>query len=153
MRAGPLHGTGADRRGHYADSDGWNRVIADVAGVNTAIRIRYPDTPVVLFGHSMGSYIAQSYAMRHPDDLSLLILSASTYASRLELRSGHLLAALLSVFGRRKTSSILNYVGFSSFNRPFKPARTEYDWLSRDPAEVDEFRRDPRLPILLATCG
>ena len=137
------HGPGAELRGHFADKHGWNRVIADVASVNAAIRIEYPDSPVVLFGHSMGSYIAQSYLMRHSGDADALVLSASTLASAFEVRSGNLLASLLAALVPRSRSRLLNYLGFNAFNRPFKPARTEMDWLSRDAAEVDKFIADP----------
>ena len=65
------HGRDAPLLGHYADAQGWNRVLADVASVNAAIRIEFPGLPVVMFGHSMGSYIAQAYLMRHPRDAEL----------------------------------------------------------------------------------
>ena len=45
--------------------------------------------------------------------------------------------------GARGTSMLLNRLGFGSFNRPFAPARTEHDWLSRDEAEVDKYVADP----------
>ena len=137
------HGPGAEPRGHFSDKQGWNRVIADVASVNAALRIEFPGLPVVMLGHSMGSYIAQSYLMRHPEDADLLILSASTLASPLEVRSGHLLASILAAVAPRSRSRLLNYMGFNAFNRRFRPARTDMDWLSRDEAEVDTFIADP----------
>jgi alpha-beta hydrolase superfamily lysophospholipase len=137
------HGPGAELRGHFADRNGWNRVIADVASVNAAIRIEYPDSPVVMFGHSMGSYIAQSYLMRHPGDADALVLSASTFASAVDVRGGNLVASILAAFAAKSRSRLLNYLGFNAFNRPFRPARTEMDWLSRDEVEVDRFIADP----------
>ena len=38
---------------------------------------------------------------------------------------------------------LLDKLGFSDFNKPFAPARTELDWLSRDPDEVDAYIADP----------
>jgi alpha-beta hydrolase superfamily lysophospholipase len=32
---------------------------------------------------------------------------------------------------------------FGEYNKPFRPARTDFDWLSRDPAEVDKYNADP----------
>ncbi len=38
---------------------------------------------------------------------------------------------------------LLHKLGFGNFNKPFEPARTELDWLSRDEAEVDKYVSDP----------
>ena len=45
--------------------------------------------------------------------------------------------------GRRGRSALLDQMGFGAFNKPFEPARTRFDWLSRDPAEVDRYIADP----------
>ena len=37
----------------------------------------------------------------------------------------------------------MDKLSFGQFNAAFKPARTGYDWLSRDPAEVDKYVADP----------
>ena len=76
--------------------------------------------------------------------LSALVLSASTYARRSQVRFGRWLAAFESWrAGRRSKSEILNKQGFGDFNKPFEPARTPLDWLSRDEAEVDKYIQDP----------
>jgi alpha-beta hydrolase superfamily lysophospholipase len=130
--------------GHYADHDGWANVIADVLQVRQHIADRFPKVPVVLLGHSMGSYIAQSFVMRHGGNNHALILSASTYAPRGQLRAGHLCAQLLTALtGGQRVNSFLNHSGLGKFNERFKPARTKFDWLSRDEAEVDRYIQDP----------
>ena len=45
--------------------------------------------------------------------------------------------------GVRGKSGLLDKLGFGDFNKPFLPARTELDWLSRDEAEVDAYISDP----------
>ena len=57
------HGGHGDEPGYFADKDGWRKVVGDVETVNNFIGEQYPDLKVVLLGHSMGSYIAQSFAM------------------------------------------------------------------------------------------
>lgn len=137
------HGARPGIAGHFADRRGWDKVLADVLQVNERIRAYYDKLPVVLLGHSMGSYIAQSFVLRHPAHVSALILSASTFAGRSELQTGHWLAKALTVFGRRRKSGLLNQMGFGKFNHDFQPARTNYDWLSRDEDEVDRYIADP----------
>ncbi|MFV2002105.1 MAG: alpha/beta fold hydrolase, partial [Paracoccaceae bacterium] len=104
----------------------------------------YPGLPLVLMGHSMGSYIAQSFVMRYPQNVSQLILSASTCAPRLRLRLGKLLATIdVWRHGPRYRSELLNQMSFGDFNQRFAPNRTEFDWLSRDEHEVDKYVDDP----------
>lgn len=134
-----------DIAGHFADEDGWQAVLDDAAVVRDAAAARWPDAPLVLFGHSMGSYIAQAALMRNPGQAQALVLSGSTSAPRLRLWLGRV-AAWLEAWrhGRRYPSPALNAQAFGSFNRRFEPARTDFDWLSRDEAEVDRYVADRR---------
>lgn len=147
-----IHCTAHDHRGHgrsrhpghYADQNGWDKVIGDVQAVQQRIVYDAPGVPLVLLGHSMGSYIAQSFALRYGGQQCALILSGSTFASRGTLLSGHLAARALSVLrGAGQVSAFLNHAGLGKLNDKFEPARTPYDWLSRDEAEVDRYIGDP----------
>ncbi len=137
------HGARPGVAGHFADSQGWDKVINDAWQVNERIRARYEDVPIVLLGHSMGSYIAQSFLFRHPALIAALILSASTFANKAELLSGHGLATMLAATAKQQKSALLNRLGFGKFNKPFQPTRTDLDWLSRDEEEVDRYIDDP----------
>ena len=138
------HGGHGDEPGHFADAAGWHKLISDSEVVNDFVRDEYKGVPVILLGHSMGSYIAQAFAMRFGDRLSGLILSASTWPSRLQLVPAKLLAHIESRrLGRRGKSALLDQIGFGNFNKPYAPARTEFDWLSRDETEVDKYVADP----------
>lgn len=137
------HGETAELAGHFADHDGWDRVIGDALLVQARSAQDWPGVPIVLLGHSMGSYIAQSFVMRHPESVTMLVLSASTLAPRSQLRTGHLLACVLAFFGKRRKSALLNRMGLGEFNRAFEPVRTAFDWLSRDTSEVDRYLADP----------
>lgn len=137
------HGA-AEGFGHFADSNGWDKVIADVLQVRQHVADTYPDVPVILLGHSMGSFVAQSFVMRHGGNYAALILSGSTLAPRIELRISNIAAKLAATLtGKRRVSKLLNHMGLGKMNDRFKPARTDYDWISRDEAEVDRYVADP----------
>lgn len=130
--------------GHYADEKGWDKVISDAALVQDVLVEKMPDIPLILLGHSMGSYIAQSFLVRDHGSAAAMILSGSTLAPRFQLRVGHWLAAFESLrLGKRGVSTFLNKMGFGEFNKRFAPNRTEFDWLSRDETEVDKYVSDP----------
>lgn len=138
------HGPHAEHLGYFADSGGWQKLIDDGLLVNDWIREQYPDLPLVLLGHSMGSYIAQYFTMQHFQRVSALVLSASTWPHKPSLIAGRLLALIESKrIGRHGRSALLDKLGFGKFNKPFEPARTPLDWLSRDDSEVDKYINDP----------
>jgi alpha-beta hydrolase superfamily lysophospholipase len=138
------HGARVGERGHFADRRGWYKVNRDIEIVHDATRQAFPGVPVVMLGHSMGSFLAQVFAMHYGAWLSGLILSASFWPSRLALWPGRLAAKVESWrLGRRGRSPLLHRLGFGRHNRAFRPARTPYDWLSRDDGEVDRYIADP----------
>lgn len=129
--------------GHYADRDGWQRLIDDIVLVQQNC-IRQPDLPLYLFGHSMGSFIAQGYAIRHSDKLAGLILSGSNYQNPAIYYAGRLVAKLERKRKGKQGSALMDKLSFASFNSHFKPNRTDFDWLSRDPQQVDQYISDPQ---------
>jgi alpha-beta hydrolase superfamily lysophospholipase len=138
------HGGPEPKAVFFADRDGWHLLVDDAHVVHQHVHEQFPDKRIVLLGHSMGSFVAQSFAMHYGAKLSGLLLSGSTWTSRLQAVPGILLARLEALrIGRRGTSTLLDKLGFGNFNKCFKPARTELDWLSRDEKEVDAYVADP----------
>ncbi|MCJ8169806.1 alpha/beta hydrolase [Atopomonas sediminilitoris] len=140
------HGKTAERGtvGHYADNDGWQKVVSDLALLNHHIRSTHPQAPIFLFAHSMGSYIAQAYLMQHSCSLQGAVLSGSNYGDPLTFKAGRLIAQFERWRqGNTGRSKLLDFLSFGSFNKAFKPNRTAFDWLSRDPSEVDKYVNDP----------
>ncbi|MEX0624251.1 alpha/beta fold hydrolase [Saccharospirillum sp.] len=129
--------------GHYADQDGWNKVITDLDQVVDYARSLEPDAPLTLFGHSMGSFIVQVYSQRFGDKLQGLILCATNRINRPQLIVSKLLVnAIKAVKGPRHLSPLITNMTFGAFNKTFKPNRTTHDWLSRDNAQVDAYLDD-----------
>lgn len=130
--------------GTFAGSGGWNLVIADVDAVNVALRERYTDTPVIMFGHSMGAIIGLNYCIHHSDRLDAAALWNSGVDGGLLLAVYGFLLSMERMFrGSDTPSQIANKLTFETWNRKFAPNRTESDWLSRDEAEVDKYIADP----------
>ena len=126
-----------DHRGHGATSgdpsrfgvfgeDGWNRLVGDIGALVEMVRDAHPGLPVVLLGHSMGSLATQQYLLDHSDRVDAAVLSGTTALD-------HLGAAI----------DLDQPLELAGFNAAFEPARTEFDWLSRDEAIVDAYVADP----------
>jgi alpha-beta hydrolase superfamily lysophospholipase len=138
--------------GHCADNDGFGRVTADVRLINRTIRGMYPDTPFFLMGHSWGSFITQNYIETYSGDLADAgkkgldgcILSGTRGPDGFKMKAGIPLMSLLALlFGKRKGSPIARAVADGPYNKPFKPNRTMFDWISRDEKAVDAYINDP----------
>lgn len=137
-----------DHRGHGATAvgtgvgkagpRGWDGMVDDIRELIQVARREVQDVPVVLFGHSMGSFLSQLCAQRFGGDLSGLVLSGSAgdIADLSETIAG--LEAFVDAGAGDEPAPI-----FEPLNVPFEPARTPFDWLSRDDAEVDKYIADP----------
>ncbi|KAA8555852.1 alpha/beta hydrolase [Pseudomonas marginalis] len=140
------HGRTADEGtlGLYAEKDGWNKVVGDLASLNQHIGQQHPGLPIILLGHSMGSYIAQAYLLHHSASLHGAILSGSNFQPVALYRAARLIARAERLRqGVRGRSALIEFLSFGSFNKAFRPNRTAFDWLSRDPNEVDKYINDP----------
>jgi alpha-beta hydrolase superfamily lysophospholipase len=141
------HGTSisdASPPGHFADHDSWNRIVADAHAVNREIARRHPGVPIIVLGHSMGSFVLQQILFEHPGDMVAAALSGSNGKPPAKAAVGKLVARIERArVGRRNPSPLLTRLSFGEYSKAFAPARTEFDWLSRDPAEVDAYIADP----------
>jgi alpha-beta hydrolase superfamily lysophospholipase len=127
-------GTGTGRFG----APGVDGVLDDVQGVHLVAAEQHPGLPRLLLGHSMGSIIALAAAERNGGDLAGLVLSGALGVNPdLADTVSSLEVALAAGMGDQPLDAL------GPFNAAFEPARTPYDWLSRDEAEVDAYLADP----------
>ncbi|MCG8668539.1 MAG: alpha/beta hydrolase [Pseudomonadales bacterium] len=130
--------------GHYADKKGWHLVLEDVKIINDYIHQTFPDTPVILMGHSMGSFIAQAYMVKYGNTVDAVLLSGSAYHTEFTLSYAKAAAQVEKTrIGGRGRSFLIDALSFGSYNKTFNPTRTNCDWLSRDPEQVDLYVQDP----------
>lgn len=138
--------------GFFAEEHGWERVIADVKELMEHTEKEFPDVPLILLGHSMGSFMAQHIMIEHGNKLKAVVLSGSNGKVGLLRIIGAGVAWLESKrLGKHGRSALLQFMSFGAYNKAFKPARTDFDWLSRDPAEVDQYIADPGCGFVATT--
>jgi alpha-beta hydrolase superfamily lysophospholipase len=129
---------GQDHRGHGATArhpdelgqlgpDGWSQLVGDIDLLVSRIRDEQPGLPLVLLAHSMGSFAVQQYLLDHSDRVDAVVLTGTTALDQLE-----------------PALDLDKPIDLAVFNAAFQPARTEFDWLSRDEAIVDAYIADPR---------
>lgn len=100
---------------------GAEAVVEDLAVLGELARAEHPGLPLILLGHSLGSFFSQAFVFDHGASIDGLVLSGT------------------AAFGDRKgPAKRLDEIETEGV----KP-RTPYDWLSRDDAEVDAYIADP----------
>ncbi|MDC0668518.1 alpha/beta fold hydrolase [Nannocystis radixulma] len=143
---------GPDDLGYFGERDGWRAVLLDAARVRAYARERFGDVPWALLGHSMGSVIALHDLATSGAKPAAVVLSGATGKVGALLRIGQgLIQVELRRIGVRGRSKLLNATAFGTYNRAFRPNRTEFDWLSRDEAQVDAYVHDPLCGFLPTT--
>ncbi len=125
-----------DHRGHGASADpasygdlgpgSWDALVDDIGLLSGIIRDDHADLPLILLAHSMGSFAAQQYLLDHSADVDAVVLTGTAVIDLLE-----------------PALDLSQPLDLAMFNAAFVPARTDYDWLSRDEAIVDAYIADP----------
>ncbi|MGE0503067.1 MAG: alpha/beta fold hydrolase [Rhizobiaceae bacterium] len=157
LAAEGLHTYAHDHRGHgrthapdaplgvFAAGDGGvDKVIVDVSAVHDLIAAEHPGLPVIAFGHSMGGLIALNFVLRHSGRVRGAAIWNANFSAGLAGRAAMLILAVERFrLGSDVPSRLLPKLTFASWGRKVPNARTAFDWLSRDPAEVDKYVADP----------
>jgi alpha-beta hydrolase superfamily lysophospholipase len=134
----------SDDLGFFAERDGWRECVADMWQLNRHVAVTHPGLPIVLLGHSMGSTLAEQFMGDHGDVLAGVVLSGANGKPTFLARIGGAVTWAERVrLGQRGKSKLVQSLTFDAFNKQFAPTRTAFDWLSRDPAEVDKYVADP----------
>jgi alpha-beta hydrolase superfamily lysophospholipase len=142
----PGHGPSAAKTdlGHLADQDGWRKCLDDLWAVNRRLAADALGAKIILFAHSFGSFMGQQFIAEHGEVLAGAVLSSSNGRPPAILPIARLVARFERWrLGPRGRSPILAQMLFGQYNKPFYPTRTDFDWLSRDVAEVDKYVADP----------
>jgi alpha-beta hydrolase superfamily lysophospholipase len=130
--------------GHFADDGGWGKVVGDFWTMNRLIAKEQPGVPIIFLGHSLGSFLGQGFVVEHSDALAGAVYSGSSGKPPAIATLGRLIARAERLrLGKRGKSQLLGQMWFGAYNKPFAPARTEFDWLTRDEKEVDAYVADP----------
>ncbi|PKD43689.1 alpha/beta hydrolase [Rhodohalobacter barkolensis] len=139
------HGKSASNGLGFVNSDdAFHTLVDGIHSVYKFVEHKYSGLPVFLLGHSMGSFLVQRFIQLYPVQLQGIIYSGSNGKPPFLLHFGIILSGMItSIFGSKKKSPLINYLTFGKYNKPFKPNRTDFDWLSRDDEIVDNYVQDP----------
>lgn len=147
VRSSDLRGHGKtagsiDKVGLFAMEDGWIKVVKDIKFLNETFS-KDNDLPVIMLGHSMGSFVVRSLMYQFPNSGDAYILSATAGHPGLLGTVGKRLASInTSMMGKKNKTNLMTKLAFGDFNKKYEK-RTDKEWLSRDTEVVDKYIADP----------
>ena len=142
-----------DDYGFFASKNGYTHVIDDVKKMNDLLRKEFPGKPVVLLGHSMGSFIARLYAVKYGESLDGLIIHGTAGPNPM-LAPGRLIVKLLrAIKGERYRSKFVCSLADGGYNKGFDPAEGDGAWLTRDPKMVADRIGNPKNDFIFTLAG
>ena len=144
----------SDLRGHgenvasaddlgYFSGVGMSGLINDLHNFNSYLKKIYPNLPIILIGHSMGSLIVRCYLKKHSREVSAVILSGSPSHNGAAVFGKFLINFMALFRGWRYRSEFCTNLVTGSFNKPFKNEGIKNAFLSRDGEVIDKYNRDP----------
>lgn len=150
------HGEDAreDELGFFGRKDGWDHLVEDVHAAHEMLLKRFPGQRFAILGHSMGSFVTREYLLRYGGDLTAAVICGTGWFPGPLCSVARAAAALCGVFGGwQKPAPLVDRLMSKDNNKAFAPARTPFDWLSRDTAEVDKYLADLRCGFLFTARG
>ena len=122
----------------------WNTVVDDIYVLHQRIRLWYPDVPLCIMGHSMGSFLTRTYLIRYPGTVKAAVIMGTGWQPKAVIAGGMAVAkAVGAVVGENGTSDLVTNLAFGAYNQLVAPNRTSCDWLSADEGNVDAYMADP----------
>lgn len=135
----------SDRVIHFAETDGFDKVVEDNYALMKMVRQSHPNVPLFLFGHSMGSFLCRRYIQLHGNEFSGVILSGTGNNAFPALKLIHRLSMLhIRLQGAKAPDPFLTALVFGQLNRKFIGSKTGLDWVCRRPEVVTAFYQDKR---------
>ena len=133
---------------------GWDAAVEDTCRLMKDTMAEHPGVPYVLFGHSMGSFMARTILCRYPDSgITAAVICGSGWQPTAAMPAIiKLMETVCKKVGETNPSEKLQKLIFGGYNNRVEHQRTAFDWLSRDNKTVDDYIAHP-LCGFTASCG
>ncbi len=128
--------------GYFGDKSG-KAVVEDTVAVSKYVKELYPNIPLILVGHSMGSMIVRCYIQKNDGLCDKLVVCGSPSRNRLAGVAILLTKCIALVRGKRHRSKLLKYLSTGKGAKRFA-AEGRGGWLSTNRANIEKYIQDEK---------
>ncbi len=143
----------AEEKGFFGDKKGWFLNVDDQFSLYKMATKVCGDIPLILFGHSMGTLVARSYLKRYEDQVSMLVMTGSPSDNPAKNIAIGIAEAMIRLRGKYYRSEFINSLCFGAYNKAVENPRTQFDWLSVNEKNVDDYIADPDCGYVFTAAG
>ena len=129
--------------GFFAEEGGVDFILRDMHALTEFLKKQYPGVPLVVMGHSMGSFIARLFVNRYSYDVDGFIMHGSAGPNPVLPLGKTVAKAVAAIYGKRHRSRLIKNLAFMGYNSHFDKKEGENAWLTRDETVREETRKDP----------
>ncbi len=141
----------ADKCGYMDDRDNFEVLVEDLELVIAHTKQSFPNMPIFIIGHSMGSFVLQRYMQLYGSSINGAILIGSNFNKGLKITFGNFISSIITSFkGRQYKSTLIDNACFGNYNKKINNPKTKFDWLSRDEENNKKYMEDEYCGIIFS---
>ncbi|MBQ7858693.1 MAG: alpha/beta fold hydrolase [Faecalibacterium sp.] len=130
--------------GFFSPKNGRYHLLKDLHTMNQVVRSRYPGLPLVLFGHSMGSFYARWFAEKYPNDLDAVVYCGTSGKNPAAPAAVLLTKVIQAFYGPMHRSKLCYQAAFGAYLKKIPNPTSQNDWLSVNAQNVADYDNDPK---------
>lgn len=150
-----------DHRGHgnsvkskedlgYFYEENSQYIVDDLYQVTSYIKKQYPNLPVYLFSHSMGTLVARNYLKKHDQEIEKIVLCGPPTENKLAGLGIQFAKISKKIKGDRNRSQFLNQLTFGNYNKNYK---IQNEWICSNIEKVNQYNQDELSGYIFTTNG
>lgn len=136
-------------------SGGWFAAVEDCYHLLTETMAEFPNVPYILWGHSMGSFLARTILCKYPDSgISASVIEGTGWQPQAMVNLGKFISGIVcKLTDEKMPNRLLQTLYFGTYNARIKNPKTKFDWLTRDDAVVSAYVADPLCGYTIASAA
>ncbi len=151
------HGQTSDEQGgidgYFGKKDGIITTIDDMKMFCDYIKAQFENLPLILMGHSMGSFFSRVFVIKHKDDVDAFIISGTAGPNPIGGLGIMAAKAIKAAKGELHRSQFLHDLAFKPYTKNIENPKTQYDWLTRDEQIVQKYANDKKCTYVFTVNG